>query len=187
MQKITITIGGKTKEKLTTELKKKGVTIYSYAQRMLDSDDFVVSKKSEKINLLELSVKELGFDEWTETSKIYAKAESLGLELCPPEVAVELLLQDKVETSTWFVVGMKSITVDEYPFVFTVGHDAGGRWLYGYFADPDRRWSSYYRFVFRFRKQSLKHFEDALSLKPLEPLIPTEIVINEVRYKLTKV
>jgi hypothetical protein len=146
-----ITIGGKTKDQLVAELTAENLKISSYAAQLLDSPEFETKITPEPLDLIELSVADLGFPNGATTEEIYTRAEELGLELCPAEVGLHLRLQDK--NPVWRWIAMKPIA-DAYgrPEVFFLYRDGDGLWLCTFAALPGRRWGGALRFVFRRRK-----------------------------------
>lgn len=94
-----ITVGGKTKNELIKKLWRKSrgddkTTLLngSWAEQLLEGEDFTTSEKMENIDLVAVSVSDLGFREPATAEEIYRMAESLGLEICPAEVGPSLLL-----------------------------------------------------------------------------------------------
>jgi hypothetical protein len=146
-QKFEITIGGKTKEELKEELKKRNIEPSIYAQNILDREDFIVESNSEKIKLVKLSVQDLGFLREATTDEIYAKAESLGLELCPAEVGPQLRLQYEGLPGEYIFIGMKQIASgDGIPRIFYLGVSKD---LFGARSThSDLYWSPSVQFVF---------------------------------------
>lgn len=109
------------------------------------------SKEEIDLNLVVLSVAELGFKEGATYVEICAKAIQLGLELCPAEVGPALLLQygDPPQRGERLYIAMEAISNRlNYRCIFTVEHNAGA-WL-----DGDNGghlvhfWSAAARFVF---------------------------------------
>lgn len=149
-----ITIGGKTAKELIGELKNKKINISSYAESMLNSDKFTVSKNLENLTLVRLKVKDLGFTREPTTEQIYEKAKFLGLDLCPPEVGPHLRLQyEDQPLGEWFYIAMKQIAGrDGYPGVFRLERSADGLWVGAGWADPDGQWSLGIGLVFCLRK-----------------------------------
>lgn len=151
-------IDGKTKEELEKELKEKNITVGDYAQQLLDSDDFKDSVKLSKnniedIDLVRLTVGDLGFSNGATMDEIYKRAEDFGLELCPPEVGPQLRLS--YSGDEYLNIGMKQIAGrGGDPCVFGLDGDAGGLWLGTRFAEPARRWRADCGFVFRTRKDA---------------------------------
>ncbi|MFA6297269.1 MAG: hypothetical protein WC629_01770, partial [Candidatus Paceibacterota bacterium] len=160
LEKYHIEIGGKTKEELEQALKAKdtqGNDIYyvnDYAKQLIDSKDFEVLKTSEQADLIRISVKGLGFSNGATTDEIYAKAQKLGLELCPPEVGPQLRLANS--NLDWMLIAMKQITVrGADPCVFYLGRGDAKLGLGAHGAEPSDGWYYSYEFVFRLRKDSL--------------------------------
>jgi hypothetical protein len=162
-----MTIGEKTKAELIKELEvrtklddsnENKIYISDNAKFMYNSSAFEVLKKPEEINLIRLTVKDLGFTKNATTDQIYQRAEELGLELCPPEVGLYLRLnfskafKREQPISDYPRVAMKQIIgSDGYPDVFYVDRDGDGeRWLHGYWARPTDEWTPTRVFVFRF-------------------------------------
>ena len=165
---ISIEIG---KYKTVDTLKKavlKDNKIGDFASKMLEK---ITLSKKEKIDLVKITVSELGFTSWTKLSDIYVKAEELGYELCSQETGAYLRIEDRSDNC--YVVAMKPITgSDGDPSVFNLAHDDSGLWLNDDWATPGDDWLPDDGFVFRLRK-SLKTLEtsDTLSLKYLETRI----------------
>ena len=154
IKKYEIKIGGKTAQQLEKELEEKGFKIHDYARSMMKNPDFVPAKKPEQADLVRLRVRDLGFESGAKTEQIYAKAEELGLELCPPEVGPHLRLElaDQPD-GEWFSVGMKQISdSDGSPRVFYLSRYADGQWLFDVWADPGGHWYPGRELVFRSRK-----------------------------------
>ena len=148
-----VEIGGKDAKQLTRELEAAGINISDYAKDMLKSPDFVAGKR-EEITLIRLSVSDLGFARGGTTDQIYARAQEMGLELCPPDTGpnYRLKYQDQ-PMNEWVYVGMKQIPDrDGDPHVFHLERSAVGLWLYDSWASPDDEWSPDVEFVFRLRK-----------------------------------
>ena len=174
MKKFKLTIGCKTKAQLLKELKK--INISDYAMDMIKKIDF--QKEKEVLELVKISVRELGFDDWTTVEQIYKEAKKRGYELCPPEVGIYQRLKETKQTlDDWYLIGMKTIA-DRYgsPSVFDLNRDAEGLRLYSYWADPDYEWGPDYEFVFRVKRIADKPL-DTLSLEI------SEIKINNKVYR----
>lgn len=151
----TLTIGGKTSQELLGELTQGGFKIGSYARSMMESPAFTTLPEPQEIYLVRLQVRDLGIDKNTPTTdEIYAKAQELGLDLCPPEVGPQLRLKYKDQPrGEWVTVGMKQIAgSDGRPGVFGVGRGDDGLWLGGYWTRPSSGWGPERLFVFSLRK-----------------------------------
>lgn len=154
IKRMDVIIGGKTKKELKEELVNKNIEVTSYAKSMIDSGDFTVRKNSEKIELVRLKVKDLGFPRGATTQEIYQKAKDLGLALCPPEVGPQLRLQyEDQPLGEYIFIAMKQITAsDGLPHVFELARRGGGLWLNGLWTTSDNRWYPDAGFVFSLRK-----------------------------------
>lgn len=170
----SIEIGGKDEHELEELLRRNGHQIYEHAKSMMGHDDFKRSlreedlkqpdykkwklKSPEEAKLIRLRVEDLGFPSGATTDQIFARAQELGLELCPPEVGPQFRLQYVNQPmNEYFYVGMKQITdSDGDPFVFRVGRYDDGSWLSNSWAKPTDGWIASDEFVFCLRKKLLK-------------------------------
>ncbi len=151
IQKFNIEFGGKTKDQLKKEMDENNVYHSEWADYLINSNDFIVSKNIERIDLVRLTVKDLGFPDGATTQEIYDKAEKLGLELCPAEVGPHLRLQ--YPGKEWMLIAMKQIAGrHDNPDVFSLGTDGDQLELDGYDAEPGYWWLADNECVFRFRK-----------------------------------
>ena len=175
----TIEIGGKSKKQYLASFKKESIFVSDYAKELIEKVEF--QKKKEKINLVKMSVKDLGFTGYPTTTEIYTKAREKGLELLPAEAGLALRLAYKDQPiSDYFWVGTEPISGSGgRPGVFYVLRVAGGeRWLDSFCAFPAYRWGLSFEVVFRFSNvASLK----SSALEPSETL-PSTLVINGVKY-----
>jgi hypothetical protein len=107
-----------------------------------------------ELDLVVVSVAELGFPDGATLKDIYAKAKTFDLELCPCEVGPQLRLQYMDQPNgEWLLVAMEPITdSDGDPRVFDVGRGGRGRWLRARYGYPGIVWSGSSRWVFVRRK-----------------------------------
>lgn len=135
-------------------LKKGGFRLGSWGNDILDMPAFTVATEETKVDLVVVSVSELGFKDGATRREIYSRAVKLGLKLCPPEVAPQLRLQYRDQPrGEWFLIGMEPITNSSGDLsVFGVGHDDDGFWLIGRGGRPDGFWGGGGRWVFLRRK-----------------------------------
>lgn len=155
-----LVIGGMTTEQLRNELKEKNIrnddnsTTNPYFQFMLDQTPTL--EKPEKIITIRLTVGDLGFTEMPTTDEIYARAEELGLELCPAESGPHQRLIDLEQPfEDQYVIAMKQMAPrGGIPVVFNLFHSGWGLWLGYSIASPDRKWRLDSRFVFRLPEAS---------------------------------
>lgn len=150
----SVEIGGKTKEQLIAEMEAAHINISDYAKSMMENPDFVPGKNREEATLIRLTVADLGFKTSATTDQIYERAQTLGLELCPPDTGPNYRLKYKDQPlNEWVCIGMKQIAdSDGYPDVFNLGRRGDGLWLNGPWARPGYVWYPVYEFVFRLRK-----------------------------------
>ncbi|MCX6726417.1 MAG: PcfJ domain-containing protein [Candidatus Shapirobacteria bacterium] len=150
----SIVAGGISAKVLVTDMKQKGMEPSDYAKSMMENSDFVTLKQSEKIDLIHLTVGDMGFTDIPTTDELYQRALELGLELCPPEVGPALRLKDENQ-AMWssYYIGMKQISgSDGGPDVFEVGRGGDTPWLRSVWAYPGYHWALDREFVFRLRK-----------------------------------
>lgn len=149
----SIMAGGIPVKEYEEGLKQKG-GFSGYAGSLMENPDFVTLTDREPIDLITLRVQDLGFTEYPTTDQLYEKASELGLELCPPEVGPDYLLQNPtLDMYEWRYIAMKPITDSGgRPGVFGLARYGGGLWLGAYWAGPAGKWGLDGRVVFRHRK-----------------------------------
>ncbi|MCX6812365.1 MAG: PcfJ domain-containing protein [Candidatus Berkelbacteria bacterium] len=149
-------IGGKSKDTLKQELKEKKINIGSFAEDMIESQEFTTQENREQITTIRLKVRDLGFSNGATTEEIYNKATEFGLELCPAELALHRRLADENQAmNDWYVVAMKPISGrDGGPDVFNLNRNSDGLWLDNHWANSTNPWDSGRGFLFRLRKDS---------------------------------
>ncbi len=149
-----IVIGGKTAEQLISEMETAKINISDYAKSMMKNPDFIPGKNQEEATLIRLTVADLGFKTNATTDQIFERAQKLGLELCPPDTGPNYRLKYKDQPlNEWVRIGMKQITdSDGDSYVFFLGRDGVGLWLYYSWASQGFVCSPGYEFVFRLRK-----------------------------------
>lgn len=110
-----------------------------------------VASEPTEVDIVVVSVAELGFPNGATREQIYEKALSLGLKLCPAEVGPQMRLQyTEQPNGEWILVAMDPITAsDGSLLVFSVVHAHDGRWLYGHYGRPDYVWFGSRRWAFR--------------------------------------
>jgi len=136
-------------------IKALGYKIGDLGNDILGKPAFRVSKTKVKVDLVNVSVAELGFKDGAKLSDIYKKALGLGLQLCPNEVGPQLRLQCRDQPidgvnwmHRWIYVAMKPIARSGHPLIFLVERTSDGCWLEGYDGDPDHFWKRQECFVF---------------------------------------
>ena len=92
-------------------IKGKKMRIGDYANDILGKPAFSVVTEKTDVNLVVVSVADLGFKDGATLKDIYATAKKRGLELCLSEVGPQLRLQYKDQPKDeWLVIGMEPIT-----------------------------------------------------------------------------
>ena len=115
---------------------------------------FACAAEETDVNLVAVSVADLGYREGARYSQICAKAQEMGLDLCPAEVGPALLLASKDQQhGERLIIAMKPIGGSGGDFdEFDVEFGGSGLSLRGYCGPKDRFWDSERRFVFVQRK-----------------------------------
>lgn len=169
-----ITIGGKTNEQLINQIEAAGIKIDEYVKEMMENPAFKTSKTEKDIEMIDISVEDLGLQKCPTREKIFQRAKELGLEIAPAEAGPQLSLQYPEQTKG-LVIGMEPLEVssgDQYLFVVSHGPDgrvvssASGnpnlKWRTNYMGDPGAGWTATGRFVF-VRPLSLRAAKDGQS------------------------
>jgi len=131
-------------------IEERGMKKTKWATDLLESPDFKVVGERQDADLVEVSVSALGFNGYTKYVDICARANEIGLELCPAEVGPQLRLQYKDQPlNEWLVVAMNAVNGSgAYPDVFSLGRNVGGLWLGTNDGRPADEWDPELRFVF---------------------------------------
>lgn len=147
----TITRGGISKLQLLQYLKDKEIHVSDWATGMMQQDAFTVASEEEQIDLVVVSVADLGFSERTPYDIICQRAREHGLEKCRPgdgpQLRYQYLDQPLGECLT---VAHEAIRGSDGDLdIFSVEHAGNGLWLGGgYCGLPDSLWDPDCRFVF---------------------------------------
>jgi len=103
-----------------------------------------------EVDLVKVTVAELGFKEGVRRDQIYERAKELGLDLCLPEVGPQLRMQYLDQPNgEWILIGMEPIrdAVGDLS-VFSVDRYDSELWLRSGYDDPDSVWSAGIQWVF---------------------------------------
>jgi hypothetical protein len=151
-------IGGQTAAELTSAIQKAGIKTSRASEFLLSSNDFITLKTSEEMIAIRLTARDLGFAAGAETGRIYARAEELGLDLCPAETGPHYRLANPDQPmNDSVVVAMKQILTPEFnPCVFYVDHKPDGLYLNAFYADPGGWKNAGDHFLFRLPNKSAK-------------------------------
>ncbi len=176
----TIEIGKYKTIKALKEAVSKKATISSWANDILDK---VKLSEKQNIDLVRMTVSEMGFPNGATLKEIYAKAKELGLDLCPPEVGAYLILKPELDYG-WTTIGMEPIKdSDGGPDLLSSYRDGGGRWLYASYGRPGDLWNVDGGFAFAVPQVSTKPSETQTSLDAKSSdLMPLTLNINGVEY-----
>ena len=129
-------------------LDKEGFKTSGYAKEMLEKIGF--SKEKQKYEVVSFPVKSLGFPNGAKLKDIFAKAEALGLQLCPAELGPQFRLQYKDQPEGEYIrLGMEPIIdSDGFLGVFRLPRLDGELWLFDDRGSPDGVWLAGCSFVF---------------------------------------
>lgn len=149
-KRITLGTGIKNADGFRNAIKDGGMRISDWANDIIGKPAFNVATEKKDVDLVVVSVAELGFPEGAKLSDIYAAAKKRGLELCPNEVGPQLRLQYKDQPKgEWLLIGMEPISGSGGAlYVFGVGHRDHGLWFFTDHGGPDYIWNGRNRFVF---------------------------------------
>ncbi|MDG5788438.1 helicase [Evansella sp. AB-P1] len=159
----TLEVGGLTKSQLIQIMQQQSISMNEYAKKLLSDDIFTTSDAKYSLQIVELTVEDLGFSDGATLPQIFKRANELGLELCPLELGPHLRLKylDQPEgylgnPSNQNQAPYGSITVaseiickdDDFPKGFYLRKIGGVLWLRGYNADHLHVWNSSDHFIF---------------------------------------
>jgi len=154
----TINLGtGKNADDFRKVLKDRGFNIGNWANDILGKPAFTAATEATEIDLVKVTVAELGFKEGARRDQIYERAKELGLELCPSEVGPQLRLQYQDQPNNeWLLIGMKPIADSGGDLrVFCVKRNDSELWLSGDWGPPGSVWNPGSQWVFRLSRNSL--------------------------------
>lgn len=131
-------------------IKSVDMRLSDYASDIMSKPAFSVASEAQEVDLVVISVAELGFKKGAMREKIYQRALERGLQLCPNEVGPQLRLDYKEQPlNEWFVIGMEPITASYGRLgLFYVERNDDGLWLNSHYGSPGYIWNADDRFVF---------------------------------------
>ena len=131
---IKLGTGPKTVKDFRRALEKDGCRVSDWVTDLLGKPAFSVAKEQIEVDLVKVTVAELGFPNGATVHDIYEAAFKLDLVRCPNEVGPQLRLQYLDQPmGEWILVGMDPIAGSGgYLGVFRAVHDGDGRWLNGF-------------------------------------------------------
>lgn len=126
---------------------KKSIT--NWANYILGRQAFKISEVEYNLDLVIVSVQDLGFKSSASYGEICKRAKEFGLGLCPAEVGPQLFLQwDGQLDEACVVVAMDAIATDTDRGIFVLRFSSDKQTLHAEDGRPDNRWSYQFRFVF---------------------------------------
>lgn len=129
-------------------LKTAGFRVSDWTSDVLEKTP--VATEAQELDLVTITVAELGFTGWTRYDEICRRAKERRLELCPAEVgpALRLAYTDQ-PMGEWLVVAMDHLVgSDGRRYVFYVERDEDGSWLKTIYGNPGNQWLPEYSFAF---------------------------------------
>ncbi len=147
----TIKLGiHKSADEYCKAIKANGFKIGNWANDILGKPAFTVSFDEVEVELVKVTVGELGFKNGATRKEIYERAIELGLKLCPNEVGPALRLQYADQPlDEWLLVAMEPIADSDGDLsVFEVVRGSDGSWLRGCRGGPGNFWSAGGQWVF---------------------------------------
>lgn len=166
----TIQLGTRLKfaEDFYQALHKDGCRISVCATDILGKPSFSVASQATEVDLIKVTVSELGFPNGASVHDIYETALKRGLVRCPAEVGPQLRLQYLDQPmDDWILVGMEPITGSDGGLeVFLVARGGNGRWLDRSSGRPGNIWPGGIQWVF----VRPRHWKSSFGLKALDPI-----------------
>ena len=149
----TVTLGiHKTHDACRASLEANSIKVSQWAEDIRKKTP--LSQTPTDIELIEVSLADLGFDEATRFDAICKRVVERGFDLCPAEAAIMLRESSKDQPKgEWRTVVMEAIPDSSgYPNVFSVEHRVDGLWLDTGCGGPDYLFYPAERFVVARRK-----------------------------------
>ena len=138
-------------------LKEKNYKTSLWVENIFESSDFNYDKIDYPINLIRISLKELGFDIHAELKNVYKKIEEKGLDLVPPQIALySRMIYDEQPTGEWlrFATPLDSmIDIDGIPHLPKIGKALGFYFIETYWAYENAIFHPHNEFVFLRKNQ----------------------------------
>ena len=89
----TVEVGGLTKSQLMQKMQQHSILMNELGEMLFKDDYFTTSAKTFSLKTVELTVRDLGLPKGDTLTKIFERANHLGLELCPLELGPYLRLE----------------------------------------------------------------------------------------------
>lgn len=166
---LLLRVGGLSRQELLVSLDKLGVLLNASAEVLLNSEVFD-RQRLDSFRVVQCTVGQLGFRNGAALSSIFARAQEVGLSLCPaiagPYLRLVITGQESAPDSVMSngSAPSGSITVaaapldddDDFPKGFYLRAVKGVLWLRGYHATEEHIWSPDDCFAFREEGSSLE-------------------------------
>ncbi len=151
---IKLGTGLKTADDFRKKVMEAGMKIGYLANKILSNPVLTVAESVTEVELVVVSVAELGFRDGATQKDVYTRAQELGLDLCSSEVGPQLCLQYTDQPKgEWLVIAMEPITESGgHVYLFNVEHVDCERWLRANGGNPGHVWRGDRGFVFLRRK-----------------------------------
>lgn len=157
----SITIGERTTNQLLTKLEQNNILLNPFAETLLNDERFPISPSRYTINIVEVTVEQLGLINGATTRTLLKEAAKFKLGVCPLEAIVVIreiysaLPSSNEKTSGFAPDG--SITIaslpldnnDEFPKGFYIRTIDDEKWIRGYIADDLHVWKPTDRFILK--------------------------------------
>ncbi|AXX59766.1 hypothetical protein [Vibrio vulnificus] len=145
-----VELGTLSKDELLFELSKNKINFNAYAVMLFMSQEFEISKERQTIELVKVSVRELGYPEGALYVDILNAAKEKSLTPCALELAPYLRLQylSQPDGSLLTIASVPPFPDEMYPRGFYLSSNSTGLWLRGYRATEDVLWAPDSEFVF---------------------------------------
>jgi hypothetical protein len=160
---VNIKYGGMNSSQLLEVLKANQIQLNASATALFEHPNFVTSALQSQLEVVQVSVADLGFANGATTQDIYAKACTHGLALCPiefgayyrlgyleqPEGAIGFAATQHCAPLGSVTIASQAISLDDtVPKGFYLRRIEGALWLRGYHCDAAHVWSSQDVFAF---------------------------------------
>jgi hypothetical protein len=144
------TNGLKAADDFSKSFKDNGFKVSDWANDILGKPAFTVATEETEIDLVVVSVAELGFKNGATRENIYARAKERGLDICPNEVGPQLRLQYKDQPKgEWLIVAMEPLRCSDGALeLFSVERVGDGLWLSSVSGSSGNVWGAGDQWVF---------------------------------------
>ena len=150
-KRIWLGTGLHTADNFHRALEHNGKLINDWGSDLLREKAFTALAEMTEVDLVVVSLVELGLMDGVSRGELYEKALRLGLQPCPAEVGPQLRLQYQGQPNgEELIIGMEPIVdSDGYPRVFSVACNSSDQWLNGdYDGGCSTLWGDDNRIVF---------------------------------------